>query len=255
MKQKLKIFLSVIVLTITFQELLYAQCDTKLLSEESETKDYKYNRIPPHNRCEGFYESNVSSSGSLNIVSVTQGKFKFKFDSNEIITVSPIVNNKTVDIRAVAIPLRTYYRMDAQLSPNTSLKWPVADVLYPKKLKDKKIGVFGWIENQREKVYVPLKVSSSMLRDDNNNRDIYVYLRASVNVMNVRWRIADLSLDNFCSKAGKWIKSKKRKHDEGTKILCKIPADDVKGPICLTVRASLIDRFEPLSCEAKIFIK
>ena len=132
MKQQLIILLSVIVLIITFQELLYAQCDKKLRSSESEKTGY---RIRSHNRCEGFYESDVSS-GSLNIVSVTQGKFKFKLDSNEMITVSPIVNNKTVNIRAVAIPLRTYYRMDAQLDPKTNIKWPVADVLYPKKLKD-----------------------------------------------------------------------------------------------------------------------
>jgi hypothetical protein len=251
MKQKFKIFLSVIVLTITFQELLYAQCDKELRSAESEKTGY---RIRSRNRCEGFYESDVSS-GSLNIVSVTQGKFKFKLDSNEMITVSPIVNNKTVNIRAVAIPLRTYYRMDAQLDPKTNLKWPVADVLYPKKLKDNKIGVFGWIGDQREKVYVPLKVTSSMLHDDNNNRDIYVYLRASVDVINMSWRIADLSSDNFCSKAGKWIKSKRGKYNEGTKILCKITADDVKGSVCIQVKADAKDSYEDLSCDAKIFIK
>jgi len=55
MKQKLKIFLSVIVLTITFQELLYAQCDKELRSAESEKTGY---RIRSRNCCEGFYESN-----------------------------------------------------------------------------------------------------------------------------------------------------------------------------------------------------
>jgi len=141
--------------------------------------------------------------------------------------------------------------MDARLPPSISLKWPVHDVLYPKKLSDKKIGVFGWIGNQLEKKYIPLKVTSRMFQDKKNKKQIYVYLRASVDVMNVRWRFAQLSSNNFCSKAGKWIKTKKRVFNEGTRILCKIP-ENIKGPICIKVRADAMNSDEPLLCEAKI---
>jgi len=257
MRQKIKILLNVILLTIIVHELSYAECDNlpsikcnELRYVKSDSTCYQKRS---ENRCEGFYESNVSS-GSLNIVSVTYGKFKYKLDPDEILTVSPIVNDKAVKIRAVGIPIKTYYMMDAEVSPNTSLKWPVGDVLYPQKLKDKKVGVFGWIRNQNDKILVPLKITSKMLPAYNKSQDIYVYLRASMDIMNVSWRISNLSSNNFCSSTGKWIKSEKYKYYEGTRILCKIPADII-GPICIEVRAYPCDSDEPLSCEAKIFSK
>jgi len=252
MTQKLKIIVlfCLISLTYTSQQLLYAQCDKQLRPDKTDNMGY---RIRSNNRCEGFYEQPVSS-GTLDIVSVTQGKFKYNLDSDEIITVSPIEKDNPIEIRAVGIPEKTYYRMDANILPNKNLKWPVRDVLYPKKLGYKKIGVFGWIAHKREKIYVPLKITSKMILGYNNNRDLYIYLRAFVDVMNVRWRFSNLSSENYCLKAGKWIKTTKRVFNAGEKILCKI-SSEIKGPICIKVIADAMYHDEVLVCKAKIYMK
>ena len=140
-------YIFLLVFPIVFGESLYAQCDKSLKPVESYSIQY---RPRSDNRCEGFYESAVSS-GSLNIVGVTQGKFKFRRDPKEKLKVSSPTVKNVVNVRAVGIPLKTYYRMDAQISPNGNLEWPVGDVLYPQELTYKKIGVFGWTGSESGK--------------------------------------------------------------------------------------------------------
>lgn len=243
-------YIFLLIFPLVLVEAIYAQsCDNNLKPVKSYRTQY---RARADDRCEGFYESTVSS-GSLNIVGVTRGKFKYKFDPKEKLTVSsPIVNSKTVNVRAVGIPLKTYYRMDAQISPDGSLEWPVGDILYHQELRYKTIGVFGWLGSEREKTYVPVKVASAMLSAPEDNT-IYVYLRASIDVMNVRWRFADLSADGICAKAGGWTKPQKSKYYSGQRIVCKVPANK-DDSICITVRANAQEGDEALSCEAKIIL-
>jgi hypothetical protein len=114
------------------------------------------------NRCEGLYESPVSSTG-LELVSLTRGKLRFELDPALQLTVSaPDPGDAApgpVRVRAVAKRLRTYYRMDAELPPSRQLSWPVRDVLWPEGLGAERIGLFGWVERDGERIFVPLRLA------------------------------------------------------------------------------------------------
>lgn len=249
MKRLLKI--TCLFLTVTpifFGELVNAQCDKGLNAAQS-SDGYKQRS----NRCEGFYESQVASE-SFNIVGITQGKFRFKLDAKEKITISSsVVLDNGINIRAVGIPAETFYRMDAQISPIASLEWPVGEILYPNKLTYKDVGIYGWTGKINQKTYVPLSVITDLYGQTENNI-IYVYLRASIDVKNVQWRFADVSQDGNCAKAGDWIsQDKDRIYRSGTRIICKIPTNET-GLICISVSADGVGRSDELSCDAKILL-
>lgn len=239
--------LCVCIYCLVFQNIAHGQCYKNVKpTTESEKMMYRMRG----NRCEGFYESKISS-GSLKIVSVTIGAFRFKNDSKEELYLSPILKDRMVRIRALAIPLNTYYRMDAEIEPKSSLRWPVGDVLYHSKLTDKQIGVYGFIFDNDQIQYVPLKVSSTFsYKHDRKDRDIYICLRPYEDVKNVQWCISKKSKDNFCS--SKWTKLKKKIYYEGKRILCKVSSSTVKGPFCLRIKAKSIKNNERLSFEANI---
>jgi len=133
--------LFIIIITVCY-EIAYSQpsCDPDLLPAD---RGIAYG--PRGNRCEGFYRSRVAAP-TIDVVSVIKGSFKFEWNSDEVIElISPVIRKKTINVQAVGIPVRTYYRMDAQIGPGQTLKWPVRDVIYPQRVYPDKIGVFGWI--------------------------------------------------------------------------------------------------------------
>jgi hypothetical protein len=46
--------------------------------------------------------------------------------------------------------------MDASLLPGRQFDWPVDTVLLPNGLSANHLGVFGWIDVEPEKIFVPL---------------------------------------------------------------------------------------------------
>jgi len=141
------------------------ECDSGLLRIPIGNKSLQYRERG--NRCEGFYAKTMEARWE--IVGVMLGDFDFVLDEAEIIEVSsPIVTDQPVHVRAVGIPSKTYYRMDAQLEPEETLFWPVADVLNLKQLSANDIGIFGWIRTESKKVYVPVAASSKMTPVQNN---------------------------------------------------------------------------------------
>ena len=93
-----------------------------------------------------------------------------------------------IHVRAVAIPPRTYYRMDAVLNPGTPLSWPVGDVLAPSQLSVERIGVFGWVDASPERVFVPLRVVQSGQVVRASGEQIELRVRSSSASDWVRWR-------------------------------------------------------------------
>lgn len=235
-----RIFETTFIFALIFPVLSFAECDKNLKSVASHSIAY---RMRSNDRCEGFYESNVSS-GSLNIVGVTKGKFKYKFDPKEVMTVSSNLKNLTVNVRATSIPLKTYYRMDTQILPNGMFQWPIKELLYPQGLKYSKICIFGWIKDQNEIIFIPLKVTSSLLSSKNNN-NYYIYLRASIDIKKFKWRFSD----------GRWNQSKRKRIYEGTRIAFKIPQDKKNEIVRMTARAESVRGSELLICNAKILLK
>jgi len=144
-------------------------------------------------RCEGFYSAKVST-GSIDMVGLVQGDFRFSLDPDERVTItSPLVTDREVRIRAQGIPIKTYYRMDALIAPEGEFTWPIGDVVFSAKLRYQNIGVYGWIGSENERLYVPVRTVAAKMKPAADGRKITLYLRSTVNVRKVQWRSAPVS--------------------------------------------------------------
>jgi len=173
------------------------------------------------------------SSGSIEVVGVIKGEFHFNLEKNEIVEISsPFVRKQRVRVRAVGIPLKTYYRMDAEIAPEAVFSLPVGEILYPQKLSDEKIGIFGWIEQGTDKIYVPLASSAKLGKNPNNDK-IMLYLRTSTDVENLKWRTAAM-VKGICATPDEWKDTQKPSYRSGQPISIALP--EAKG-LCVEVAA------------------
>ena len=184
------------------------------------------------NRCEGFYSSLVSVQ-VIDVVGVIKGDFYFETKKDEIVELSsPVVSHQPIYIRAVGIPLKTYYRMDAYLDAGQTLAWPMGDVVNLKKLLSEHICVFGWTGNEMDKIYIPVAAASKLAPVTNDGK-IRLYLRTSVDVKNVKWRAA-LTCGSLREAA--WQDTPKSSYRAGKPIRIILPAEGVEE-LCVEVAA------------------
>jgi hypothetical protein len=92
-----------------------------------------------------------------------------------------------IQVRAVALPLGTYYRLDAQLPLEDSLQWPVAHVLLPAGLHADRVGVFGWVMHDDARLFVPLQVTSA--GQVPVRRPMRLVVRAPKDIESLVWRV------------------------------------------------------------------
>jgi hypothetical protein len=93
-----------------------------------------------------------------------------------------------VRVRAVAKNMRTFYRMDAELSPGVVLNWPVEDVLRPSGLCPDGFGVYGWVDHPNEgRVFFPLQVDA-VGAPAPPSTTILLLVRTSVHLDHLEWR-------------------------------------------------------------------
>jgi hypothetical protein len=176
------------------------------------------------NRCEGFYISTISAK-SLEMVSLLKGPAKFSLQDNTIIDVSSDVSNLVtgdIHIRAVAKPVRTYYRMDATLQQGELLEWPAGEVLVPNKLSLEKLGILGWIESEEHKIFVPLKVKQKGENDISN--DINLTVRARVDYEKIIYRVSK-TIQEGQEETSEWEKIADSLY-AGRSLTFKIPSGD-----------------------------
>lgn len=197
---------------------LAQQCDPRVRPVDNPVIQYRARG----NRCEGLYQSEVSAA-VLDIVGVTDGAFRFALDAREIIELSaPLSQNQPVAIRAVGVPLKTYYRLDAALAPGETLIWPVKEVLLPQALASHKISVFGWIGAEQQKTYIPVRAAAA-LQPGADDDQIRLSLRASVEVSHVRWRAGDM-VNGASSGLSAWQAAPKITYRPGEPIVILLPA-------------------------------
>jgi hypothetical protein len=107
-------------------------------------------------RCEGFFKSNVAGE-ALSVAFLMAGRFPA---SAEVVEVSGAAPGREINVRAVALPLGTYYRMDATVGPNRPLRWPLAEVVQASRsLKSTDLGLYGWIGDAARPTYVPVRAA------------------------------------------------------------------------------------------------
>ena len=154
-----------------------------------------YARRAEGQRCEGLYQSTVSSV-RLQLVSVLKGKLEFDPERHQILNVTapevPGTENRPVRVRAVALPLKTYYRMDAVLPRGGALKWPLQDIIERIQLSADNIGVYGWVHDKEGRLFVPLSVTAG---DDvaagTGTEPVRIIVRSAVDLARLVWRTAD----------------------------------------------------------------
>jgi len=155
------------------------------------------------NRCEGLYVADVGSR-SIDIISFTVGSVRYDLNSRSALKVSTLGSSPSVNVRAVAITPKTYYRMDTFLQHGTPLIWPVKDVLLPEHLTDNRIGIFGWTGAESSKIFVPVKVATEPAPSPSLINDHVVLLaQTSFEADSIKWRWARTQ-GAGCFTFGKW---------------------------------------------------
>jgi hypothetical protein len=206
------------------------------------------------NRCEGFYVANVSS-GSLQVVSVLQGSLLFDWKPDVVLQVSaPNFTQGPVKVRAVAIPLKTYYRMDGSVAPQQTMQWPIKDVIFPGQLKPPRLGVYGWVGSENDKTFVPLRVSQKdSSKASRSPAKTHITLRSSVDVDTVLARYSTVK-GNQCSKFAEWQEQNSAPLNAGWPVTITLPEySGKKGDLCLEIAAKEKNNDDWLKLQIRIW--
>lgn len=180
-------------------------------------------------------------AGAFVVVSYLMGEFNFELRKDVVLEVSSAhISQDTIHVRAVAIPLETYYRLDGTIP----MSWPIGEVLHPAKLNARKLGVYGWIRSDPV-IYVPLRITQrgSPLGGDSSDK-VIISLRPTAHIENVEWRYAPV-VNGKCSKSSEWktvyntkfgLQEKNSRFRRGNVV--RIDLSDVKkGELCLEIIA------------------
>ena len=206
------------------------------------------------NRCEGFYVANVSSE-SLEVVSVLQGILLFDWKPDVVLQVSaPDFTQGPVNVRAVAIPLKTYYRMDGTVAPQQSMQWPIKDIVFPGQLKAPRLGVYGWVGSENDKTFVPLRVTQKdSSKSSRSQAKTYLILRSSVDVDTVLSRYSTVK-SNQCAKFAEWQEQNSAPVNAGWPVTITLPEfSGKKGDLCLEFAAKEKNNDEWLKLQIRIW--
>ena len=99
----------------------------------------------------------------------------------------PPANPAPIHVRAVGIPDRLYYEMDADMSAGRALVWPIKEVVIPELIAPNDIGVYAFhIGVGGEPVLLPVSISTGGAPTD-APQPLIAILRVGV-VVNPRWR-------------------------------------------------------------------
>lgn len=196
--------------------------------------DSSYQYKDRGNRCEGFYVADVGAN-TLELVSFQLGSLAAQPKPGEILRVSVPGQNQAVHVRAVAIPTRTYYRMDALLQPGATLNWPVNDVLLPEHLNPERLGVFAWKGDEASKIFMPVRIESSASAA-RQPATAFLTVRPSFDVEKIKWRSAPV-VGQKCAAAGAWRDLASNQVSAGQPV--KLSLAGLKGEYCISVAAEV----------------
>ena len=145
------------------------------------------------NRCEGFYVPKFTTE-EVNIVSVLYGRLVYELNKNEILKIfCPIKKELKVNISAISIPLRMYYRMDSEILAFDTLYWDLNPVILSKRIHHNYIGIIGKVSEEERIWITPLKTKAlkSNLFNDDNLRLTFRSINPIKNVKYRWWNIND----------------------------------------------------------------
>jgi hypothetical protein len=144
-------------------------------------------RRPPE-RCEGMYQSLISSDALLQLLSFTRGRITFDPYADRMVTIAaPDVSALDANARAIAVvaqalPPKVYYRLDAIVKSGGSLQWPIGEVIIPARLSASDLGLLGIVPRGSVSFYVPLSVQPAQ-------HQLTMIFRAPVDLETFQWKI------------------------------------------------------------------
>lgn len=205
------------------------QCDS-LRPVQGSQSQYK-NR---GNRCEGLYVADIGAS-KIEILSLTIGEISFSLTKGEELQVSVPNTTGTVHIRAVARPPKTYYRMDASLSPGTTLEWPVNDVLLPENISSNRVGIFAFRDDGNQRIFIPTQIVAKSAHQNLTSRvGVFLAIRPSFDADSIKWRWSIFN-QGICSRFGNWQNAATSSVDAGQSV--DILLRGLKEQTCVEVAA------------------
>ena len=152
-----------------------------------------YQHRPASDRCEGLYQSPVAGE-SLEFLSFASGGIRYDLTTDKVLVVAvPDVTRldaTEVSVRARALPLSVYYRMDATVPSAKSIEWPLSAVIIPARLPSDSIGAIGWIEKGGSKTFVPVSVvPKGKSPPPQPQHTAIAVFRSTVDIERVQWRL------------------------------------------------------------------
>jgi hypothetical protein len=187
-------------------------------------------------RCEGFFKSNVSGE-ALTVAFLMSGRLP---DSGSV-EVSGAGPKREINVRAVALPLGTYYRMDAVITPEKPLRWPLSEVVNASRsLKNADLGLYGWFGDPGRPIYVPVR---AMVPGEPpasaGAQAVRLGVRANVRLAVLTYSFADES----CRFRGTDWKRLSANVGSGAVRTLELPGD--RPELCVGFRATIADSDQP----------
>jgi hypothetical protein len=159
-------------------------CDPTLLQQaKGIAAQARYGPRRNDPRCEGFYSSRVSGTGGLEVVGLLQRPLRFA-RNEPALTIAAAVPDRAVRVRGRLLPPDRYYRLDAALTPNGTLRWPLR-LLTERGYRPSQVALYGFLADDPDWL-VPLDVQGAAAPAAAPR----LILRAAVDLADVRWRWA-----------------------------------------------------------------
>lgn len=139
-------------------------------------------------RCEGIYVSPVSGT-PVELVSLTRGHLNFDPSHPGVlsVTLDQPPPSGAAHLRAVGIPSGLYYRMDADITGDHPVTWPVGDVLVKRNLAPDQIGIFAYRQDaSADRTYLVVDVAPAGTAPP-PDQPVTTVLRV-VDVTDLKWR-------------------------------------------------------------------
>lgn len=195
-------------------------------------------------RCEGFFRSNVSGE-TLSVAFLMSGQLP----ESSFVVVTGAGPDREINVRAVALPLGTYYRMDAVVSPGKPLRWPLSEVVAASRsLKSSDLGLYGWFGDPGRPTYVPVR-ATALGGAPTVAPVVRLGVRANVRLALVTYSI---SADDSCHFGGQAWSRLAIEVGSGAVRTLELPAD--RPALCVGFRAKLpdVDAAEPLTVRIRL---
>ena len=139
-----------------------------------------------------------------------------------------------------------YYRMDALLAPGRTMRWPVGAVIRPWDLTDARLGAFGSIDRNGERIMIPVAVAPEESLDEGAG-NVVIKLRSPVRLERLLWR--EISPDGSVSD---WQPVVERPLQGGEAIPFALPAGP-PGVVHLEFRAKRANSDEWLALDLNVW--